>query len=168
MHARRAVRTALLGLAFACAAAAQPLRSGLSTTRVTVHGVTLTVEVARTPDEQMRGLGGRTWIDPNGGMLFPFGGPHSTAFVMRDCPIAIDVAFLDAGGRVLSIHEMKPEPPRRPDESVGAYEARLHAYPSGLPAWFALETAGGRLRELGVEVGDRIELAPSDSGSVRP
>ena len=157
MRARRAARAAL-GLALACAAAAQPLRSGLSTTRVTVRGVTLTVEVARTPAEQMRGLGGRTWIDPNGGMLFPFGGPHLTAFVMRDCPISIDVAFLDEDGRVVSIHEMKPEPPRRPDESADAYEARLHAYPSGLPAWFALETAGGRLRELGVRGGDRIEL----------
>ena len=154
------VRAALLCLALACAAAAQPLRSGLSTTRVSLNGVTLTVEVARTPAEQMRGLGGRTWIDPNGGMLFPFGGPRPTAFVMRDCPVPIDVAFLDEDGRVLSIHEMKPEPPRRPDEAADAYEARLRAYPSGLPAWFALETAGGRLRELGVQAGDRIELAP--------
>jgi uncharacterized membrane protein (UPF0127 family) len=161
MRARRAVLAALLGLAVACAAKAQPLRSGLTTTRVTVRGVTLTVEVARTPVEQMRGLGGRTWIDPNGGMLFPFGGPHVTAFVMRDCPIPIDVAFLDEGGRVLSIHEMKPEAPRRSDESVEVYETRLHAYPSGLPAWFALETAGGRLRELGVQAGDRIEVAPT-------
>jgi len=165
MLARRAARAAFFALAFACAAAAQPLRSGLSTTRVTVRGVVLTVEVARTADEQMRGLGGRTWIDPMGGMLFPFAAPHQTAFVMRDCPVAIDVAFLDEHGRVLSMHEMKPEPPRRSGESDDAYEARLHAYPSGLPAWFALETAGGRLRELGVEVGDRVELPPSDSAS---
>src|SRR4029453_17821917 len=96
MRAHRAARVAFLGLVLACAAAAQPLRSGLSTTRVTVRGVELTVEVARTPAEQLRGLGGRTWIDPKGGMLFPFGGPRLTAFVMRDCPIAIDVAFLDA------------------------------------------------------------------------
>jgi uncharacterized protein len=162
MRAHRAARVAFLGLVLACAAAAQPLRSGLSTTRVTVRGVELTVEVARTPAEQLRGLGGRTWIDPKGGMLFPFGGPRLTAFVMRDCPIAIDVAFLDAEGRVISVHEMKPEPPRRPDESAEAYEARLAPYPSGLPAWFALETAGGRLRELGLAAGDVVAMEGAD------
>jgi uncharacterized membrane protein (UPF0127 family) len=93
-------------------------------------------------------------------MLFPFGGPRLTAFVMRDCPIAIDVAFLDAEGRVISVHEMQPEPPRKPGESMNEYESRLRTYPSGLPAWFAFETAGGRLRALGVHGGDRIELAP--------
>jgi uncharacterized protein len=158
MRARRAARAALVAFALACAASAQPLRSGLSTTRVTVRGVELTVEVARTPAEQFRGLGGRTWIDPKGGMLFPFDAPRTTAFVMRDCPIPIDVAFLEADGRVLAVHEMKPEPPRRADESADAYDARLRPYPSALPASFALETAGGRLRELGLAVGDVVGI----------
>jgi uncharacterized membrane protein (UPF0127 family) len=77
---------------------------------------------------------------------------------MRDCPIPIDVAFLDASGRVISLHEMPPEPARRPDESQLAYESRLEQYPSGLPALFAIETAGGRLRQLGVKGGDVIEI----------
>ncbi len=146
-------------------AAAQPLAAKLDTRTIAIHGERFTVEVARTPAEQFRGLGGRTHIDRDGGMLFPFGGPRLTAFVMRDCPIPIDVAFLDEDGRVISIHEMVPEPPRKPGEGELDYEERLRAYPSGLPAWFALETAGGRLRELGVHGGDRIELAPTDSAS---
>ena len=150
-------RAALLPLfAIALAAHAQPLRSGLATTPVVVHGVELTVEIARTPEEQMRGLGGRTWIDPQGGMLFPFGRPHETSFVMRDCPVPIDVAFLDARGHVVVMHEMTPDPPRRAGESDWAYESRLREYSSGGPVWFALETAGGRLRELGVKVGDAV------------
>ena len=69
-----------------------------------------------------------------------------------------DVAFLDSEGRVIAIHEMEPEPPRRRDESPAEYEARLLAYRSGRPARFAIETAGGRLRQVGLAVGQRVPL----------
>ena len=76
--------------------------------------------------------------------------------VMRDCPISLDVAFLDGSGRVVALHAMKVEPPRGRDELASAYEARLPVYDSGIPAQFAVEVAGGRLRELGLQVGDRL------------
>ena len=157
----RALRISALAIAVAMAAlvaVAQPLATKLPTTDVWIGGERFQLEVARDPATQFRGLGGRTTIDPHGGMLFVFPYPHATAFVMRDCPIPIDIAFLDAEGRVIAIHEMQSEPPRGADEPVGAYESRLRQYPSGLPALFAIETAGGRLRQLGVHGGDRIEL----------
>jgi uncharacterized membrane protein (UPF0127 family) len=76
--------------------------------------------------------------------------------VMRDCPIPIDVAFLDSSGEVVAIYEMRPELPRRPGESQRDYESRLRIYSSGVPAGFAIETAGGRLREIGLQKGDRV------------
>jgi len=79
-------------------------------------------------------------------------------FVMRDCLVPIDIAFLDAAGRVVAMHEMTPEEPRREGESELAYERRLKTYPSRFPAQFAVETAGGRLREVGLEVGQRVEF----------
>ena len=93
-----------------------------------------------------------------GGMLFVLPSPRHLGMVMRDCPIPIDVAFVDAMGRVVSIHEMVPEPPRRPDEALFRYESRLPEYPSGEPVQFALETAGGRLADLGLRVGDRLHF----------
>jgi hypothetical protein len=157
----RALRISALAITVAMAAlvaAAQPLATKLPTTDVKIGGERFQLEVARDPSTQFRGLGGRTAIDPHGGMLFVFPSPRATAFVMRDCPIPIDIAFLDAEGRVIAIHEMQSEPPRGADESTGAYESRLRQYPSSLPALFAIETAGGRLRQLGVHGGDRIEL----------
>jgi uncharacterized membrane protein (UPF0127 family) len=147
-----------VALLFAAVDAQAQFATKLPTTEVEIGGERFTLEVARDPATQFRGLGGRTEIDPHGGMLFVFPSPRATAFVMRDCPIAIDVAFLDANGRVLAVHEMTPEEPRRVGESDAAYEARLKPYPSGLPATFAIETAGGRLRQLGVKGGDAIEL----------
>ena len=49
-------------------------------------------------------------------------------------------------------------PPRAPGETPFAYEGRLRLYASGAPARFAIETAGGRLQELGLAVGDRVPL----------
>jgi uncharacterized membrane protein (UPF0127 family) len=148
----------VFALGFAAIAAQAQLATKLPTTDLVLGGEKFTLEVARDPAVQYRGLGGRTHIDPHGGMLFVFPSPRATAFVMRDCPIPIDVAFLDASGRVIALHEMPPEPARRPDETPMAYESRLKQFPSGLPAMFAIETAGGRLRELGVKGGDVIEI----------
>jgi uncharacterized membrane protein (UPF0127 family) len=127
---------------------------------------TLWVEMAGEPFElelaldgatRHRGLSGRLSIDPNGGMLFVNAVERPQAMVMRDCPIPIDVAFLDSSGEVLAIHEMRPELPRRPGESQREYESRLRLYDSGgVPAGFAIETAGGRLGEIGLQVGDRV------------
>jgi uncharacterized membrane protein (UPF0127 family) len=91
-------------------------------------------------------------------MLFVLPSPERFAMVMRDCPEPLDVAFLDSQGRVVALHEMQPEPARRPEESPFRYEQRLRVYASGEPVQFAVETAGGRLRELGITVGDRIAL----------
>jgi len=156
----RAWRVAALSLGIIVAgfAATAQLATKLPTTAVSIGGERFTLEVARDTATQFHGLGGRTHIDPHGGMLFVFPFPRATAFVMRDCPIPIDVAFLDPSGRVIAVHEMSAEAPRRADETAIAYESRLKQYPSGLPAMFAIETAGGRLRQLGVKGGDEIEL----------
>jgi uncharacterized membrane protein (UPF0127 family) len=152
-------RLALLAtLALASIAHAQ---GGLPTREVAIGGERFLLEVAADAQAQFRGLGGRTVIPRNGGMLFVNASPRPLAFVMRDCPIPIDVAFLDADGRILNVHTMKPEPPRREGESVAAYEGRLPSYPSQGLAQYGIELAGGRFAELGVGRGDRIELGPS-------
>ena len=151
---------ALLTLLALVALAAAPVRAqgGLPTREVTIGGERFLLEVADEPGTQYRGLGGCTVIPRNGGMLFVHAAPRPLAFVMRDCPIPIDVAFLDAEGRVLNVHTMQPEPPRREGESVAAYEARLRSHPSAGAAQYAIELAGGRFAELGVGKGDRIDV----------
>jgi len=164
-----ALRLPLL-LALACACGAEPIppeaprseraASGVpgdrERARVQAGDGVLRVELALDDATRWRGLSGRDAVPPDGGMLFAWPDARPRAMVMRHCPVPLDLAFLDAGGRVVALHTMSPEPPRRPDESPFEYASRLPEYASGAPVPFALETAGGRLGELGVEVGDRL------------
>jgi len=149
----------LIALTLGCADAEpqpNPQPAEPETLWIEISGQPFELELAIDPQIRFRGLGGRQSIAPNGGMIFVNAVSEPQAMVMRDCPIAIDVAFLDAGGRVVAIHTMKPEPPRRPDESRREYEMRLIPYASEVPVSFAIETAGGRLAELGLRVGDQL------------
>lgn len=147
----------MLLVALACAAEPQ---AAVETLEIAVAGEILNVELALDHETRFRGLGGRDFVPKNGGMLFVFPKQQQRGAVMRDCKIPLDVAFLDRGGRVVGMHAMLPEPPRRPEEGQIEYEERLRPYPSGRPAQFMLETASGRLFELGLKLGDRIALDP--------
>jgi uncharacterized membrane protein (UPF0127 family) len=132
--------------------------------KVRVGSETFRLELALDNETRTLGLGGRDQIARDGGMLFVFPQAAQLSFVMRDCPIPIDVAFLDGGGRVVAIHEMQPEAPRGEDEGFWEYENRLRRYSSRFAAQFVVETAGGRLKEVGLEVGD---LVPIDTKALK-
>jgi uncharacterized membrane protein (UPF0127 family) len=123
---------------------------------VEIAGEPFELELALDATSRHTGLSGRLAIEPNGGMLFVNTVERPQAMVMRDCAIPIDVAFLDSSGEVVAIHEMRPELPRRPGEGQREYDSRLRVYRSGVPAGFAIETAGGRLGEIGLQKGDRV------------
>lgn len=135
-----------------------PAPSGLRTAPVMIAGQPFDIELAYEPEVIIKGLGGRTEIDPRGGMLFIFPSPGFREFVMRDCFTPIDIAYLDSQGVVLSKYTMSVEEPRREGESDFAYNARLERYPSRYRATFVLETAGGTWERLGVKEGDRVEF----------
>lgn len=132
---------------------------------VRIGGKVFKLENVVTPDVRFKGLSGRTSIPDDGGMLFVFPDDmvQTMSFVMRDCPIGIDIIFLDRGMKITATHEMKPEPPRGPDEQGdgnATYEARLKAYSSGAPAQYAIELKAGTLRQISVREGQKIDLDP--------
>ena len=104
----------------------------------------LRVAVARTLDEQERGLMFRDGLDACDGMLFVFSEPDRHAFWMQGVRIPLDVAWLDGQRRVLAVaeHLLPCEVPPCP----------VFAPPA--PARYVLEVSAGVLRQLGVRVGD--------------
>lgn len=123
-----------------------------------IKGKVFTLDLAADNPTRMLGLGGRDSIPEDGGMLFVFPESRGLRFVMRDCPVPIDVAFVDARGVVTAVHTMPPEEPQRDDETDFLYEDRLAKYSSRFAAQFAIELKGGKFDELGVKAGDTIDL----------
>ncbi len=126
-----------------------------------IGGQWFTLETALTPEEQAKGMGGRTEIADDGGMIFVFDRDEERSFWMKDCLIEMDILFVDRTGRVVSTHTMKPVPLRQPDESEFQYEDRLRrtaSYPSRGLARYVIELRAGKVQELGVEPGQKLDV----------
>jgi hypothetical protein len=115
---------------------------------VRIGGRTWTVELATTRQQRYAGLSGRTSLQPDKGMLFIYPQPAVMKFCMRGCSIPIDIVYIGADGRVLNVYEMQVEPGL----------SGLAEYSSHLPARYALELAGGTIRQAGIKVGDAVEF----------
>ena len=111
---------------------------------VTASGpVRFQVEIADTDPERQYGLMCRTAIAPDRGMLFEFEAAHPQAFWMHNTLIPLDIIFIAADGKVVSIGRNA----RPLDDSP---------VPSGAPAIGVLELAGGRAAEIGLLPGDQV------------
>ena len=105
-----------------------------------------TVEVARAPEEQARGMMHRQSLAPDRGMLFPYVPPQPVAFWMKNTLIPLDIIFISPGGRILRIEE-------------NAVPLSLDLVGSGEAVEAVLELAGGRSAELGIAAGDQVAWA---------
>lgn len=139
------------------------------TTRVAISGKVFTLELSMDQATRVQGLSNRKEIPENGGMLFVFPDfqVQRQEFVMRDCPIPIDIIFLDPSRRVTATHAMQVEEPRREGEDLMAYENRLKRYSSRFDAKFAIELKGGTLTGLSIKPGDQIDLDPALSDKAK-
>ena len=70
------------------------------------------VQVAMTRADRYIGLGGRTQLPQGNGMLFMYPFADERVFSMRGCLTPLDIAFMSARQRVVSIHTMMVEPNR--------------------------------------------------------
>lgn len=96
------------------------------------------VEVARTPDEQEKGLMFRTSLPADGGMLFPFPKPKIASFWMQNTVIPLDMIFVRADGSIDRIAENTIPESLEPVVSGGEVAA-------------VLELAGGTAAKLGLD-----------------
>ncbi|MEO5773860.1 MAG: DUF192 domain-containing protein [Sphingomicrobium sp.] len=104
-----------------------------------------TVEVARTPQEQERGLMFRQAVDPDKGMIiFPQPQPQIANVWMKNVLIPLDMIFIRANGTIARIE-------------ANAVPLSLDPVSSGEPVIAVLELAGGRTTELGIAANDKVD-----------
>lgn len=122
--------------------------SGLSVVPLTVTSGSrvhqFRVELARTPQEQAKGLMFRTQMGPDEGMIFPFDPPRGASFWMRNTVIPLDLIFVGRDGRISNIAANAVPYDETPLYSAGDAKA-------------VLELNGGRAAQLGIKPGDRVE-----------
>lgn len=101
------------------------------------------VEVARSPQEQERGLMFRKSVDADGGMLFPMSPPRTASFWMENTQIPLDMLFIRTDGSIAFV-KANAEPYSRIPVSAG------------IPVAAVLELRGGRAAALGIGLDDRV------------
>lgn len=129
-----------------------------ATEKLIIGGEEFELEIANTPELRELGLMNRVHIDDHGGMLFIYPWPQTLSYWMKNCPIEMDIAFVNDKGVIVATHRMLPAPPHRANESEDDYDNRLPRYDSRRPAQFAIELQAGTIERLKVKVGDKIEM----------
>ena len=115
----------------------------LATARDTIA---LTLQLARSAEEQRLGLMERLQLGERSGMLFIYrrAQPPDAGFWMYRTRIPLDIAFLDSAGVVRAIRTMEPCPEGDSD--------RCPDYVPGVPYRYALEMNAGFFERLGIGV----------------
>jgi len=108
--------------------------------------VTIAVEVARTAQEQARGLGGRSSLPRGGGMLFLFDAVERRTFWMKGMLIPLDILWIREG-KVVAIDANVAPPRSREAPAIVSQVADT-----------VLEVPAGFAREMGISVGQTVRV----------
>lgn len=130
------------GLARAQAGSEQPAR----TVVLQIKSIEVRAELADTPALQQRGLMFRQSLQKNHGMVFVFAKPERYCMWMKNTPLALSVAFINAQGRIVNIEEMAP------------LTETSHCAEQSVP--YALEMEKGWFRQNGVTPGELVRGLP--------
>jgi uncharacterized membrane protein (UPF0127 family) len=111
-----------------------------------VGGTMVVAEVADTPVARRMGLMGRVSLSQDTGMLFVFTKESERSFWMKNTPLPLSIAYMDARGRIVHMADMTP--------------LSTDPVPSQMPALYALEMTQGWFKAHGVMVGQTVGGIP--------
>src|SRR2546428_12463889 len=107
----------------------------------------LNVEVADSPESRAQGLGNRTSLASDAGMLFVFETTNLWSFWMKDTLVPLTVAFIDEQWQIVDLIDMAVE--KDPQHPSAIYKAAK-------PALYALEVNQGYFRQKNITIGAKV------------
>jgi len=112
------------------------------TITLTINDKKLSVELAKTISQQMKGLMNKKSLPENSGMLFTYPIELNLSFWMKNTYIPLSIAFISEQGIIKEIYDMKPldETPIRSINKVK----------------YALEVNQGWFKKNNIEINDKI------------
>ena len=102
------------------------------------------VQLAATPQARGEGLKHQLFLPKDSGVLFIFQQINRVSFYMADTPIALDIGFFNAEGRLLEVYSMRPF-----DRTAIVSKSREVKY--------ALELSKGIFKLRGIDLGARLK-----------
>jgi len=114
--------------------------------------VELSVTIADSHDERVKGLQGVSGLGSHEGMLFVFSDEDVREFWMKDMQISLDILFVDADFRVATFVENVPACFIVDPEQIDC----LH-YSSVESVRYVLELKAGSVENYGIQAGDTIK-----------
>ena len=103
-------------------------------------------EVAGNEAEREYGLMNREKLGQNEGMVFLFGAPAGVCMWMKNTPLPLSVAFIDATGKIVNIEDMQPQ--------------TTNSHCAKKPVAYALEMNLGWFKQKNIRPGMPIEGLP--------
>jgi uncharacterized membrane protein (UPF0127 family) len=129
---------------------ASTVTSELPVVVVVAPNADLHLEVATTPEQQERGLMGRSTLAPNAGMLFVFENDGPEEFWMKNTLIPLDMIFVAADGVVRKVYaKVATVPPSLPDAAIPREAGK---------AKYVIELGGGGAARAGIAAGVRLHI----------
>ena len=135
------MRTLTLALLL-CASPALAQQPPLPTVELGAGMYLIRAELAASDATRSLGLMHRTSLAANGGMLFVFDAPGAYCMWMKNTPLPLSVAFIDAAGAIVNIEDMQP------------HTEQSHC--AARPATYALEMRQGWFAARGIRAGERL------------
>lgn len=117
-----------------------------ATTELSFAKARLSAHVADSPSEREQGLMHVNTMEINEGMVFAYPEPSARFFWMKNTPLPLDIAFVNAEERIVKIAQMEP------NSTV--------LTPSGAPVTWVVEAHAGWFAQHGVRVGDVVVGLP--------
>jgi uncharacterized protein len=137
------VITFFVGLFNACAGEESEFTE-LSIVKSDNSKISLKVEIADTDEERQLGLMHRKQLPDGHGMLFVFPADQMMSFWMKNTLIPLSIAYIASDGRILEMHDMRPQ--------------SLQPVRSARSARYALEVPAGWFVKNAILPGDSLEL----------
>jgi uncharacterized protein len=129
--------------------------------QVRIGAVTISVELADTPESIHQGLMYRKRMSANEGMLFVYPDQQTRSHWMGHCYFPLSIAFAYEDGKIHSIQDMHPYPdPENPGSNAKTWQSKS-------PARYALETNMGFFEKHSLKEGMVILHKPSPTHSLK-
>ncbi|MBH8571679.1 DUF192 domain-containing protein [Nostocaceae cyanobacterium CENA369] len=128
----------------------------ISAKAIVPNGTTIQLEVAKTQEQQEKGLMYRPALPDNRGMLFQFPSAQPVRFWMKNVPVPLDMVFLQ-NGVVKYIEASAP----------GCASEPCPTYGPNVAIDTVIELRSGRAKELKLKKGDRVKIEFQVSGALR-